>query len=160
MGHEQATAAAEELAAIGPLPVVTSPLRRTRETAAAFESQWDLTATIEPAVGEINAPTDELAARTAWLRDVLTGERRWSELDDERRRWRDGVLAALGAIDEDAVVVSHFIAINAAVGAATGDDHVVGFKPDYCSCTTIDVEDGSLTLVELGREAATTVRTQ
>ena len=157
VGRTQAEAAAAALAPLGPLPIVTSPLRRTRETAAPFERRWSVTASVEPAVGEVKSPTDDLAERSAWLLAILRGERRWSELDDERRRWRDGVVAALLSLDADTVVVTHYIAINAAVGVATGDDHVVNFRPDNCSCTLLESDGRSLRLIELGRERETLV---
>ena len=47
--------------------------------------------------------------------------------------------------------------VHVAVGEATGDDRVVGFAPDNCSVTIVDVEDGSFRLVERGAEAATRV---
>jgi len=54
--------------------------------------------------------------------------------------------------------VSHFIAINAAVGVANGDDRVVSFRPDNCSCTVLESDGDCLTLIELGRERETLVR--
>jgi broad specificity phosphatase PhoE len=158
VGQAQADAVAADLAPLGPLPVVTSPLRRTRETAAPFERRWSVTASVEPAVGEVKAPTDDLAERSAWLAEILRGQRSWRELDAERQRWRDGVIAALLALDEDAVVVTHYIAINAAVGAATADDRVMNFRPDNCSSTILESDGKQLTLVGLGRERETIVR--
>jgi len=158
VGRAQAEAAAADLAPLGPLPVVTSPLRRARETAAPFERQWNVTAAIEPAVGEIRSPTDDLAERSAWLADILRRQRRWSDLDAERLLWRDGVVEALLAIDSDSVVVTHYIAINAAVGAASGDDRVMNFRPDNCSCTVLESDGRGLTLIDLGRERETVVR--
>jgi len=158
VGRAQAEAAAAGLAPLGPLPVVTSPLRRTRETAVPFERQWNVTASAEPGVGEIKSPTDDLAERSAWLMEILQGRRRWAELDEERRRWRDGVIIALLALEVDTVVVTHYMAINAAVGVATSDDRVVSFRPDNCSCTVLESDGQSLTLVELGRQRETVVR--
>jgi broad specificity phosphatase PhoE len=157
-GIGQANGAAASLEGIGPLPVATSPLRRTRETAAPFERQWSVTASVEPRIGEIKSPSDHLAERSEWLGAILRGERRWPELDDDRRRWRDEVLAALLELTADTVVVTHYIAINAAVGAATGDERVMVFRPDNCSCTVLEHDGESLRVVELGREADTVVR--
>ncbi len=55
-------------------------------------------------------------------------------------------------------MVSHFIAINVAVGNATNDDRVISFRPDNCSRTVLEVIDGTLHLVERGQEAVTEVR--
>jgi len=55
-------------------------------------------------------------------------------------------------------VFSHFIAINAAVGYATGDDRVVSFRPDNCSITVMETSANSLLLIDRGVEADTEVR--
>ena len=157
-GRAQAEAAAAELGPLGPMPVVTSPLRRTRQTAAPLERRWDVTASVVPAVGEIAAPTDDLAERSAWLAEILQGQRRWGDLDDRRRGWREDVVRALTALDTDTVVVTHYVAINAAVGEAVGDDRVVVFRPDNCSCTVVESDGRRLTLVDLGRQRETGVR--
>jgi broad specificity phosphatase PhoE len=155
VGRDQAEAVAARLAPLGPLPIVVSPLRRTRETASAFERQWRLVARIEPPVSEIPSPGLSLAERRDWLRGVMTS--RWPDLGPELLAWRRGVLTTLTGILDDSVVVTHFIAINVAVGEATSDDRVRCFAPDYCSVTTIEVERGAIRLVERGAEAATEV---
>jgi len=155
VGRGQAEAMAEVLAPKGPLALVASPLRRTRETAAALERQWKIRARIEPRVGEIPSPVEDLAGRAEWLRGVM--QRRWPELGEPLQRWRQAVIEALQALSEDTVVVSHYVAINAAVGAALGDERVTCFRPDHCSCTVTEVTDGKLVLVELGAEGATRV---
>jgi broad specificity phosphatase PhoE len=152
-GAAQAEAAAGRLAPLGPLPIVVSPLRRTRETAAPLERLWRRTAQIEPAVAEIPSPDCALDARADWLRGIMVG--RWGEQAPDLQAWRVGVLAALAAIPEPSVVVSHFVAINVAVGHAEGDDRVIAFWPDHCSVTILDAEDGRLRLVERGAEGAT-----
>jgi broad specificity phosphatase PhoE len=156
VGRAQARAAAASLAALGPLPVVVSPLRRTRETADAFVDVWpDVAPVVDPAVGEIPSPTEDLADREAWLVGVLAG--RWSDLDDALRAWRRDVVDALLGMDDDTVVVSHFVAINAAVGTATGDDRLVCFRPDNCSVTVLEHDGDVLRVVELGAERGTAV---
>ena len=56
------------------------------------------------------------------------------------------------------MVFSHFIAINAAIGAALGDDRLVVLHLDNTSRTVVDVDGGRFTLVEGGREADTLIR--
>ena len=155
VGREQAESLAAVLAPDGPLPVVVSPMRRTRETAAALERVWGVVAAVEPAVGEIQAPVDDLAGRGAWLRAVYAG--RWTEQDGALLRWRGQLLAALGALEGDTVVVTHFFGINVAVGAASGDDRLVCFRPDNCSWTVLENDGGRLRLIQLGAEGATNV---
>lgn len=156
VGRAEAEAMADALAPAGPLPIVVSPLRRARETAAALERRWDVEARVEPCVGEIPSPTDDLAARGDWLRQVLV--RRWSELEPSLHRWQVSVLGALLGLGTDTVVVTHFVAINAAVGWATGDDRVVCFSPANCSRTVLEHDGETLRVVELGAQSATLVQ--
>lgn len=156
LGRSQAEATAARLASLGPLPILVSPLRRTRETAEPFAAAWPASPlSIVPALGEIGSPGLRLAEREAWLRTVLAGV--WSEQDDERRAWRGRVIARLMAVARDTLVVTHFVAINVAVGAATMDDRVTPTFPANASVTTLTNDGGRLTLVETGAEGATRV---
>jgi broad specificity phosphatase PhoE len=81
----------------------------------------------------------------------------WADLGPDLEAWRDALLQAVVSLTSDTVVVSHFIAINAVVGAAIGDDRVMHLSPANCSITTVDTSGGSLAVVDLGRTAATEV---
>ncbi|HMC69829.1 MAG TPA: histidine phosphatase family protein [Mycobacteriales bacterium] len=153
LGRAQAEAMADVLAPSGPLPIVVSPLRRTRDTAAPLEQRWAVEGVVDPSVGEIESPSPDLAQRELWLRELMQGT--WSAapaLD----WWRGRVIDSLAAITTDTVVVSHFVAINVAVAHATGDDRVVCFVPDNCSRTVIDTDGDRFTVVELGEQVTST----
>jgi broad specificity phosphatase PhoE len=153
VGRLQAEQMADTVMPLGPLPIVVSPLRRTRETAAPLEQRWGATATVDAAVGEIESPSSDLTEREGWLRAVMQGS--WTDAPD-LDGWRREVIGALARIGRDAVVVTHFVAINVAVGHATADDRVVCFVPDNCSRTVLDVDGDRFTVVELGAQVATT----
>jgi len=154
-GAAQAEAMAERLAPLGPLPIIVSPLRRTRETAMPLERRWRSTARIEPAFGEIPSPMEDPAARGAWLRGVMADT--WSAQPVALKTWRQHVVDGLIALERTSVVVSHFVAINVAVGHAEGDERVVVFAPDNCSVTVLDIDDGVLRVARRGVERATQV---
>jgi broad specificity phosphatase PhoE len=156
LGQSQAEAMADAVAPLGPLGLLVSPLKRTRETAAPLEAKWRARGLIEPAVAEIPSPTPELAARRLWLDRIMAAG--WAEVEADLQAWRMGVIERLLGLSEDTVVVSHFIAINVAVGAATGDTSIICFRPDHCSRTVLEVQGGHLVLVELGAQADTEVR--
>jgi broad specificity phosphatase PhoE len=165
-GLEQANATAAALArrASG-LPILTSPMRRCRETAQPLETLWSSTAALFPAVAEIPSPPLPLSDRHKWLIAAMAGT--WREMQTEAPpqspdflSWRDDLLAAVLRIPEDAVVFSHFIAINAIVGAARGSDDVVCFRPDHASVTIVDTTSGAFRIIEMGREAVTSVLTR
>ncbi len=148
---------ADRLEPLGPLPLVSSPLARCQETAAVLAARWNSSARIEPMVAEIPSPDGiPMGQRIDWLREAMAGT--WNQLGQRYVEFRDGVAGYLASIDRDTVVASHFIAINAAIGAATNDDAVVIRSLDNCSVTIIDVVDGALHLVEGGTEADTLIR--
>ncbi|MGE0824138.1 MAG: histidine phosphatase family protein [Candidatus Binatia bacterium] len=153
VGREQALGIARELRSLGPLAIITSPLKRTRETAFPFEKQWGYSADLEPRVAEIPSPSEDLQARSTWLHTALRG--RWNDLPEAYQNWRAQVVSFLTQQLTAAVITTHFVAINAAVGAATGDDRLVCFEPDHCSCTVLEVIENRLQLVSLGQQRAT-----
>ncbi len=157
IGRGQADRVAQRLAAFGPIHVVSSPLRRCRETASFLESRWNSEAQVVSAVAEIPSPVGiPMGERLDWLRTAMAGT--WSSLGPRYIDFRDGVGAYVASLTEDTVITSHFVAINAAIGVATGDDSVVIRSLDNCSVTIFDVANGVLTLIEGGYEADTLIR--
>lgn len=154
LGARQAFAAAEMLATAGAKWAVTSPLARSRETAAQFEKLMETHARIEPGVGEIITPPG-IPDRATWLKGVMAGG--WSQTDERLQAWRRRVLATVEKLPEETAVFSHFIAINAIVGLLNDDDRVVAFRPGHASITRLSRVGGALRIVELGAEAATVV---
>jgi broad specificity phosphatase PhoE len=157
VGRSQATAVARRLAPLGPLQIVTSPLKRCRETASYLADVWQREAQVEPAVGEIPSPDGvDMADRVEWLRVAMAGA--WRDLGPRYVTFRDNAVRFLSGCTADSVIFSHFIAINSAIGAALGDDRLVVRSLDNCSVTVIDIVDGALQLVESGHEADTLIR--
>ena len=155
LGHGQARAVAQRLGTLGPLPILTSPLRRTQETAAPLAKMWVRTPTIEPAVAEIPSPKGmTLEDRVQWLRKVMAGS--WRSVTPELAVWREACIASVAALADDSVIFSHYVAINVLAGHATNDDRVVNFSPDNCSVTTFETDGAKLRLVERGSEAPLT----
>ena len=157
LGRQQAAAAAKELEPLGSLSLMTSPLQRARDTAVPFENMWNCTAQVEQAVAEIPSLTEDLEERTTWIRQAMHGS--WSDLAEFHQQWKVRLIDFLCRLKTSTVITSHFVAINVAVGAATHDDRMVCFEPDHCSCTVLEVADGALHVVTLGKERETSILT-
>ena len=160
-GRAQARKAAETLLALPPeqrpTRVVSSPLRRCRETAQPFAEAIGVTVEIDPAVGEIPTPSAlSPEARGPWLRAAFTG--RWADIkgDLDYDAWRRAALQAV-ASREQAAVFSHFVAINGVLTALAGEPQVITLRPDHASISVFELAGGELTLVERGPEAQTQV---
>jgi len=160
-GQAQARAASQALlalpAGVRPTKVVSSPLRRCRETAEPFARAIGADVEIDPLVGEIPSPA-ALAPeeRGPWLRAAFAG--RWSDVkgDLDYDHWRRDVAEAV-ARHADSAVFSHFVAINAVLSVLANDERMIGFRPDHASISTFELQAGQLRLLERGPEAATGV---
>jgi broad specificity phosphatase PhoE len=144
-GRRQAQQVADQLASLGPLSIATSPMLRCVETAAPLADRWGVAPEPDGRISEIKAPDHDPATRGAWLDEVL--HQRWTELPADQRAWRDAVLAFLLSLEHDCVVFTHFVAINAAIGAATADGRVVSRRVANCSTTVLDSDGDSLMLL-------------
>lgn len=160
-GHAQARAVAVRLMALPevdrPVLVVSSPLRRCRETAQPLADALGVSVEIDPGVGEIPTPGAlSSAERPGWLRAAFADA--WADIkgDLDYELWRRDVAEAVARRRRTAVF-SHFVAINAVVSVVRGEDRVINFRPDHTSVTTLDLDGDLLTLVSLGDEAATGV---
>jgi broad specificity phosphatase PhoE len=137
-------------------------MRRCRETAHPLERLWQQSAEVFDAVAELPSPPIDLRARQQWLKDAM--QRTWCELNDfapagspDYLAWRQTLLDSLARVPQDSVIFSHFIAINVGVGAAYSREDVVCFRPDHASITCVETVNDSFRVVELGREADTSV---
>jgi broad specificity phosphatase PhoE len=158
LGRQQAADMAATMAPLGPLSMIVSPLRRTRETARPLEAAWNITGEVVPAIREIPSPTDDLRQRRTWLGQIIAST--WdqvAETDVWLLPWRRALLDTLLALREDTVVVSHFIAINVAVGAAQNDERLTLFWPSNGSITVMETDGANLSLLELGQDSKTEV---
>lgn len=157
VGRAQAEATAAELAARfeEPVPIYTSPLKRARETAAALARKWGSEVILEPRVAEIPSPTEDLRERAQWLQGVMAGK--WTDFPPELLRWRQELIDCVLGFETDTVVFCHFLAINVVVGAATGAEELIVFRPDNASVTDVGSDNQMLQLTALGAEAQTRV---
>jgi broad specificity phosphatase PhoE len=163
IGREQAEALAQALSqALPRMPIYTSPMRRCRETALPLERMWQRAAEVLEPVAEIPAPPVDAERRQQWLKQAMLGT--WQDLNrtappcsPDYLVWRQTLLDALAHMSGDAVIFTHFIAINAVVGAAQARDDVVCFRPDHASVTSVEMVNGSVRVVRIGRESDTSV---
>lgn len=148
-GHRQAKNLAVRFRdRFAPMPVLSSPWQRARQTAAPLAEIWGLPIQLEDCVAEIPCPVKgddgHLAMRAPWLSEILT--QRYGALDPAVESWRRTAISGLCALETDAVIFTHFLTINALVGQAQGDDRVVVFDPGYCNVTALTLADGKLSV--------------
>lgn len=159
-GHQQAEDTAAELVEVlgGVTPrLVSSPLLRAQQTAGALAGRLGVPAsaiTIDERFKEIPSPVP-LAQRQDWLRAFMQST--WSEQSEVLHAWRVACIEGVKSLTAPTVVFSHFLVINALVGATQGSDKTLVFWPDNASITRFQIADGKLRCLEQGRAMPTQV---
>ena len=161
LGRRQADEAAKKLCQIfvgRQVEIISSPLLRCRQTAEAFAKLRTAPVLVGAEVAEIPSPSGvEMSGRVDWLRMAMQGT--WADLGSEYVAFRDSVVKFVRSLETDAVIFSHFIAINAVIGALTQDDRVVIRSLDNCSITLLQRDTaGNLRIAQTGHEANTLIR--
>lgn len=159
VGCEQAARVADRLAAeVGSVSVLTSPLLRCRSTASAIAARIGVEPVVCPEIAEIPSPAGvAMADRAEWLHQAMLGT--WAQLGAPYVTYRDEVVRFVQRCEADAILVTHFVAINAVIGTIVGNDQLMHSRLDNCSVTIIERNnDGSLRLIAGGDEADTLIR--
>ncbi|WP_373085117.1 histidine phosphatase family protein [Sneathiella sp.] len=155
-GHEQARVAASRFQTEAAVALFSSPLRRTRETSQPFGDIWGQGIEIAPELSEVPSAGVDFGDRRRWLTHVLEGN--WPDQSPDLQVWRATILDFAKRQTRDAIFVTHFVVINAIVGAIEKSDKLVVFRPDHCSVTKIRLQNGELSMIEKGAEAVTVVK--
>jgi broad specificity phosphatase PhoE len=156
LGWEQAREAAEILLPKIPpnIQLISSPLARAQETGQPLSDSLKKPVAIDKAFSEVPSPVP-LEERQGWLRQFM--QQRWEEQGDNLHAWREAAFQALLAQEAPVVVFTHFLVLNAVTGKILGRPETLHFYPDNGSVTHLRHHQGSLELVELGRQMETVV---
>ncbi|MCZ2108945.1 MAG: histidine phosphatase family protein [Dehalococcoidia bacterium] len=155
LGHRQARVTGDALKAVHGGALIVSSLRRTRETAGPIAARLALEPRIREEVAEVFDPSSPAETRRSMIGPFMAG--RWSEQDEALQAWRTRAIETILALglewadrNRDVIIVSHYVAICAAIGEALDDDRVVPAPIANCSITTIEATTGKLRLIEAG----------
>ena len=156
LGRQQAEQVKVLFANRSPLPIVSSPLIRARQTAQPLADHWQVQVSVDDAFREIPAPPGmTLQQRMDWLKSVrgIT----WHEASEPLLRWRENILRRLFVECGSRVIFTHFMVLNLVAGQANGDERLVHYQPDNGSVLTIETEGQCIRILDRGQEAQTRV---
>ncbi len=157
LGQQQAIQAAKQLSHLNNIAVISSPLLRCQQTAEPFATAKNTQVSIHAEVSEIPTPSNiSFEERGPWLQQAMTGT--WQQLGQQFVDYKNTIANFVASLQQDTVIFSHFIAINAVIGHVTNNDQLVVAHLDNCSITTFHIgENNTLTLDDTGHEASTRV---
>ena len=154
LGRQQALQARDELERYQSMQLVSSPLRRARETAQPLVTTLRQTLAIDEAFREIPSPV-EIEGRQAWLQGFMRQD--WDEQPPEILAWRERAWSALFEFTSHTAIFTHFMIINAICSRLMDSPATVCCVPDNGSITRLSLDEESLQLVAIGRQLQTTV---
>ena len=154
LGQLQAEETATALMDIVPASaqLISSPLRRAQETAAALASRRGDDVRVDPRFSEVRSPVP-LSGRKAWLREFM--RQRWSEQSVDLWAWRRDIISGLKEASGPTVVFCHFLVINAVVAEIKNKPEVLQVHPANASVHELRLEGGELSLIQLGQQMVT-----
>ena len=142
VGVTQATELAKTLSNIEPLPIISSPYLRTKQTAKPLELEWGKTASLSDAVKEIPSPKPMTSNASEWLTWALKSN--WSDHGVETDLWKKASYDFIKNQKQDCLIFTHYLTITAIISEITGDVKTDCFSPPNCSLTLIET-NGEIT---------------
>ena len=146
------------------LNVISSPLKRCKETATICMQGFNVDISIEEKFRELPSPISNLDERVNWLKRILPLT--WSELAKDELTlnsninfdyWRQQILDEILTFKINTVVFTHYVVINTIVGNILGSDKIVNFQPSNCSITEINLINNEFKIITLGENFETMV---
>ncbi len=154
-GSDQAAAVVATLGRHTPMAILTSPLKRARETAMPLAEHWGVAPVVDETFREIPSSVP-MTVRPVWLRQVMQSS--WVDIDEKPiLAWRENACTTIREMQRSTVIFTHFMLINAVVSAATNDENTVCFEPDNGSITQLHLSSGHLELFTLGTSRNTKI---
>tara|TARA_B100000965_G_scaffold276856_1_gene234657 strand:+ start:527 stop:1117 length:591 start_codon:yes stop_codon:yes gene_type:complete len=138
--------------------VLSSPLKRCKETASLALQKKYLEIVINDNFRELPSPTLDLEKRVNWLRRILPLT--WSELLKDKEtidsgvnfnQWKKNIMSNIYSLKKDTIIFTHFVVINAVIGEILKSNKIINFQPANCSITEISKINGKLKIVKLGK---------
>lgn len=155
VGHAQALRVSDALSGHAGAMLVVSPMRRCRETIAPLASATGIEPEVREEVSEVFDPAMAADQRRSMIGPFMQGA--WAAQPEELLAWRRRCLDAVAELarrasagGRDLVIVSHYIAICAVIGKATGDDRVVPAPIANASITSLELTNSGLQLLAAG----------
>ena len=151
-GRRQARLACAGLQRLGPMPILSSPLKRAVQTATPIAERWGVPIRIDPVLRDIEPPSGVTPPEAwSWL-ERLTQET-WDESPGEVRALRDEIIRLASELRGDTLLVTHMFTISVLLGHASGGEETMPFWPDNCSISIVETGD-RWRLVRVGRQIA------
>jgi len=133
----------------------SSPKKRAIETMEIINPEKRYPVKIDSHFIEIPSERINAEQKNDWLANILTTP--VDELPYFVKEWRNSLIKWLDNVDDNYIITTHFMVINALVSFITKKNVILFFHPDYASQTEIFIKNGELEKLILGDDKKTVI---
>ena len=142
LGKNQAREVSRRLSRLEVTEIVTSPRRRTLETAIIIGEELGVNIVQNEAFVEVPISGKSPLETRRLVREFF--DTRWSDASDSVLAWRNKIIEQIYSLKPSTVLVSHLGVLNVIVGAASNAKYPLSFRPPHCSLSKIHIESKSV----------------
>jgi probable phosphoglycerate mutase len=155
-GREQAAETGKSLIEeISSYQLVSSPKKRAIETMEVMIEKKECSFQLDSRFIEIPSNNIHADKKRDWLINIFTTPIK--ELPEAVKEWRNNLISWLEDIEDNFIVTTHFMVINALISYLTSNNKISYFHPDYASRTEIFIKNGEMTKLVLGDDKKTEI---
>jgi probable phosphoglycerate mutase len=156
LGHLQAAKTGKSLIDQIPLyQLISSPKKRAVETMELISQEKKYSYKLDDRFIEIPSENIATEAKKDWLIGIFKAP--IAELPEAVKNWRDNLIAWIDNANDNFIVTTHYMVINALISYFTNSKSISYFHPDYASRTEIFLKNGELTKLILGDDKKTVI---
>ena len=132
---------------------ISSPKLRALKTADPLAKRFNKKILIDDNFIEIPAKDVPLDKKQSWLKKIVATKK--SDLPESIKLWSRNILQRIRDIQEDSIIFTHFMVMNAAISELTQAEKILCFYPDYTSIIEINITNGKIKSFSQGNSKKT-----
>ena len=134
---------------------ISSPRQRAQETSSFLSSKLNKVIEVSNVFDEIPAKRVLLEDKMDWLKGIASMPIR--DLPISVQEWNERIIDTTLSINQDSIIFTHFMVMNAVVTYAKKFSKLVNISPDYISTIKITVKDSQIISLKVGDQKKTKI---
>jgi probable phosphoglycerate mutase len=134
---------------------ISSPRQRAQETSSFLSNKLNKVIEINNVFDEIPAKGVLLKDKMDWLKGIASMPIR--DLPISVQEWNGRIIDTILSINQDSIIFTHFMVMNAVVTYAKQFSKLVNISPDYISIIKITVRDSQIISLKVGDQKKTKI---
>ena len=134
---------------------ISSPRERAQVTSSFLSSKLNKVIEINDVFDEIPAKGVLLEDKMEWLKSIASMPIK--DLPISVQKWNEKIIDTILSINQDSIIFTHFMVMNAVVAYAKQFSKLVNISPDYTSTIKITAKDSQIISLKVGNQKKTKI---